>query len=328
MRVLLVKMSSLGDVVHTLAAVTDALRARPDLSIDWVAEESYQSIPGWHPGVRRVIPVALRRWRRSPWPMIRDQQWFKFRTELRRDVYDLVLDAQGLIKSGWIARQARGTVAGRSRQSAREPLAAAFYQQKHEIDLSLPEVEQLRQLFARALDYPVPGTPADFGIDPKRIPSANRTPGYVVLAHGAAWKSKLWPVESWVSLARTLAGEGLKVLLPWGGDEERARAEHIAASCAGEVLPRLDIPQIAGVLAQADLVVGLDTGITHIAIALGRPTITLYGPSVPVYAQVAGNRVIHLASTEAKTVDTRRENTVRLVEVLRAVARIRGAKRP
>src|SRR3954471_13967682 len=119
MRVLLVKMSSLGDVVHTLVPITDAIRQNPALEFDWVVEETYAAIPRWHPAVRRVIPVALRRWRRSPWSMIRDNEWFRFRSDLRKEQYDLVLDAQGLMKSGWIGTQARGPLVGRSRSSAR-----------------------------------------------------------------------------------------------------------------------------------------------------------------------------------------------------------------
>src|SRR5689334_6509100 len=107
-RVLLIKMSSLGDVVHTLVPITDARSNVPELQFDWVIEEAYQSIPAWHPAVRRTIPVALRRWRRSPWAMIRDNEWFRFRADLRKDQYDLVLDAQGLLKSAWVGTQARG----------------------------------------------------------------------------------------------------------------------------------------------------------------------------------------------------------------------------
>jgi heptosyltransferase I len=324
MRLLLVKMSSLGDVVHTLVPVTDAIRARPDLTIDWVVEEAYSAIPAWHPSVNRIIPVALRRWRKSPWTMIRDNEWFQFRGELRREEYDLVLDAQGLMKSGWIGLQARGPVVGRNRNSAREPLAAAFYKNSHEIDLVLPEVEQLRQLFARALDYPEPNEPAQFGIDHTRIPSSDDRDDYAILAHGAAWESKLWPVASWMALGRELAKRHLRPLLPWGNEREKNRAQDIAAACGGEVLPRLEIPALASTLRDAKIVVGLDTGITHISIALGTPTVTLYGPTVPVYDKVAGDQVIHLTSTGAVLVDTNRTNTVSLSAVLEAVAKFLG----
>jgi heptosyltransferase-1 len=322
MRVLLVKMSSLGDVVHTLAPVTDAVSANPALQFDWVVEETYQAIPRWHPGVRRVIPVALRRWRRSPWSMLRDNEWFRFRADLRKDKYDLVLDAQGLMKSGWIGTQARGPLVGRSRNSAREPLAAAFYGRRYEVDLNRPEVEQIRQLFALALGYPQPNTPADFRIDRSRISPATTRVQTAILVHGAGWRNKLWPVEHWRALGKYLAGRGLKILLPWGNDEEKCRAEQIADHSRGEVLPKLGISELATVLTHAQLVVGLDTGLTHIAIALGSPTITLYGPSVPVYDRVASGNVVHLSSAESREVDTSRPNTVPLSAVLDAAERL------
>ncbi len=319
MRVLLVKMSSLGDVVHTLAAITDAAQEKPGVTFDWVIEEAYADIASWHPAVRRIIPIALRRWRRSLWEMIRENEWFRFRGELRRDEYDLVLDAQGLMKSGWIGLQGRGPLAGRSRSTAREPLAAAFYKKSYEIDLALPELEQLRQLFALALDYAPPTAPASFGIDRQRItPKTVRDPA-VVFAHGAAWRTKLWPVEHWQKLGRYVAARGLTPRLPWGNAEEKTRAESIAAACGGEVLPKLGIPELARVLAESRFVVGLDTGLTHISIALGTPTVTLYGPSVPVYREVAGGKLVNLASSTAKTVDTDRPNTVALEPVIRAL---------
>jgi heptosyltransferase-1 len=321
MELLLVKMSSLGDVVHALPAVTDAARAIPGLAIDWVVEEAYEAIPGWHPAVRRTIPVALRRWRKSPWAMLKENEWFRFRSRLKKRQYDLVLDAQGLMKSGWISLQARGPVAGRSRGSAREPLASAFYNRTHEIDLSLTEVEQVRQLFALALNYPRPLIPADFGIDSSRLSPSSVTGRYAVLAHGAAWQSKLWPVESWISLGKHLAAKGLKPVLPWGSEEEHCRAERIADACRGQVLPKLNLSELARVLAAAELVTGLDTGLTHVAIALGTPAITLYGPSVPVYDAVRNGRVIHLASSNSKEVDTGRQNSVPLEAVLEAVER-------
>lgn len=322
MRVLLVKMSSLGDVVHTLAPITDAQRLNPGLEFDWVVEEAYESIPRWHPAVRRVIPVALRRWRRSPWAMIRDNEWFRFRADLRKDLYDLVLDAQGLMKSGWIGTQARGPLAGRSRASAREPLAAAFYSRRYEINLDLPEVEQIRQLFARALGYEQPNTPADFGIDRTFIDVSPYAGESVVLVHGAAWRNKLWPVENWKVMGKHFARKGLKVLLPWGNDEEKCRAEQIASHCGGEVLAKLAVPELASLLAHTRVVVGLDTGLTHISIALGTPTLTLYGPSVPVYDRVSSGKVMHLTSSDSRVVDTTRPNSVPIETVLDAVDRL------
>jgi heptosyltransferase-1 len=233
----------------------------------------------------------------------------------------LILDAQGLIKSGFVARQARGPIAGRSAKSAREGTAALFYHRLHHIDLSLTEVEQLRQLFALALGYKRPEAPAGFGIDPDRLPARAGSGGHALLLHGAAWPAKLWAEENWIAVARAIAARGLKAQLPWGSPEEYRRAERIAqaAGLGVEVLPKLGINELAAALRGARFAVGLDTGLTHIAIALGSPTVTLYGPSVPVYEEVAGGRLANLVSSPSRDVDTARPNTVPLGQVLNAI---------
>jgi heptosyltransferase I len=321
MRVLLIKMSSLGDVVHALTGVTDAARALPGIQFDWVVEEAYADIPGWHPAVRRVISCAIRRWRKSPVSTLRNGVWSRFQQELRQEEYDLVLDAQGLIKSGFVARQARGPIVGRNAKSAREATAAFFYHRLHDIDLRLTEVEQLRQLIALALSYAQPPDAADFGISKDRLPASNASNDLVPLFHGAAWKAKLWPEENWVALAKFVRTKQLKPVLPWGSPEEYQRANRIAAATGTEVLPKLSIAEMAATLRHARFAVGLDTGLTHVGIALGTKTVTLYGPSVPVYEAVSGTELVNLRSSNATTVDTRRPNTVPLRQVLDAVSR-------
>lgn len=319
MQLLLVKTSSLGDIIHALAPLTDAARAIPGLRCDWLVEEAYAAIPAWHPAVRRVIPCAVRRWRKSLGQVRASGEWGRFRAGLREVDYDLVLDAQGLLKSAFLARQARGPLAGRSFRSAREGLASLAYDTRIPVDLRLTEVEQLRQLFANALGYAQPASPAAFGVDRARFAPPVGAP-YAVFLHGAAWPSKLWPEEHWQALAREVRGAGLRVLVPFGGAEEQARAERIAASTGAEVLPRLDIPGLAECIAGARFVVGLDTGLTHLAVALGVRTLTLYGPSVPVFDRVEGGELVNLCSTKSKVVDTSRPNTVAFEPVRQAVS--------
>ena len=110
MRVLVVKMSSLGDVIHTLPALTDAAAAIPGITFDWVVEEGFAEIPAWHPAVDTVIPIALRRWRKHPWRDFRGPQWRACRQALRRQHYDAVIDAQGLLKSVFVARLVKAHV--------------------------------------------------------------------------------------------------------------------------------------------------------------------------------------------------------------------------
>jgi heptosyltransferase I len=318
MRVLLIKMSSLGDVVHALAPVTDAARAKPGITFDWVVEEAYQDIPKWHSSVSRVIVAPLRRWRKSPIKTIRSGEWNAFRTELRREKYDLVLDAQGLLKSAFVGRQAPAPLVGRSMRTAREPAAALFYKRRIPIDLQRTEVEQIRELFAKALDYPSPNAPADFGIE--RTQFAISVPQrYALLLHGAAWETKLWPEDRWIAVGKNIKAAGLNVLLPWGSDHERERAERIASTIGGTVLPKIPIAELARTIANAEFVVGLDTGLTHIAVAFGVPTLTIYGPSIPVYESVARGELINLCSTDSKIVDTSRPTTVLADAVITAL---------
>lgn len=318
MRVLLIKMSSLGDVVHALAPVTDAVKAVPGISFDWVVEEAYAEIPKWHPAVSKVILAPLRRWRKSPVQTIRSGEWRMFREELRAERYDLVLDAQGLLKSAFVARRTGFPITGRSRKSIREPAASMFYARKLDVDLRLSEVEQLRQLFAAAIGYEQPTTPADFGIDRENF-RVNAGEPYVVLLHGAAWESKLWPEERWIVLGKEIGREGLRVVLPWASDAERDRAKRIADAVGGTVWPKASIPELARTVAGADFVVGLDTGLTHIAVAFGVPTVTIYGPSVPVYDQIARGSLVNVCSSDSKIVDTNRPNTVAAERVIEAV---------
>lgn len=319
MRLLVVKTSSLGDVIHGLCPLTDAARALPGLSCDWLVEEAYAEIPAWHPAVRRAIPCALRRWRRAPLAAVASGEWRRFREALRQERYDLVIDAQGLVKSALLARQARGPVAGRSFGSSREGWAALFYGRRYAVDPGRSQVGRMRELFARALGYAPPAGLPEFGLDASRFGPPPPAP-YVVFVHGASWPEKLWPEDRWQALGRALRTRGYAVKLPSGTDAERAAANRIAAAFGGEVLAPGSLTQLAGVLAGARFVVGLDTGVTHLAAALGVRSVSLHGPSVPVIEGVASGALVNLCSAPgAAAIDRRRPNDVRLQAVVDAI---------
>ena len=205
MKALLVKTSSIGDLLHTLPAVTDAQRARPDLRFDWVVEEGLRAVPGWHPAVERVITVAYRKWRFRPLKGLFGGPLAAFRQELRRETYDRVIDAQGLYKSAVITRLTLGERHGLDLASCREKLAPLAYQRRHAVPRRQHAVQRLRALFALALDYPLPATPPDYGIDRARLPPPPLPGRYLAFLHGTAWTSKLWPESHWRGLA-ALAG--------------------------------------------------------------------------------------------------------------------------
>jgi len=299
--VLLVKTSSLGDVVHNLPVASD-IRARfPQARIDWVVEEGFADIPRLHPAVSKVIPVAVRRWRRNPFSAATWREWRSFRAAVRAERYDLVLDTQGLIKSALLARQARGKHAGHAAESAREPLAARFYDATFAIPKNLHAVERNRWLAAAALGYE-PNLPLDYGIAaaPLAAPWLPAEP-YCVLLTASSRADKLWPEADWLQLAAALNARGLACVLPGGSEEERARATRLADGMARAVAaPPLRIAELAQLMAGARLVVGVDTGLSHIAAALGRLTFCLFAGSHPDLTGVhAGETAINLGGAGA-----------------------------
>jgi heptosyltransferase-1 len=280
MKVLIIKMSSLGDVLHTLPALTDAGKAIPGIQFDWVVEESFAQLPAWHPLVNKVIPLAFRRLRKTPLKSLLSKEWKNFKKNLQTEKYDLVIDAQGLIKSALITRMAKGKKAGLDKNSAWEPLAALAYQKKCAVEPKQHAVTRVRQLFAQALGYELADTEADYGIERAGFIKEGVAEKTVLFLHGTTWDTKLWPETYWIALAELFVKAGWKIQLPWGNAEEQARAERIAAgNSAVTVLPRLSLNEVTEVLASAQAVVAVDTGLCHIAAALGVPTVSLYGPT-------------------------------------------------
>lgn len=274
--ILLIKTSSLGDVVHNLPVVSD-IRARfPQARVDWVVEEAYVGIVGMHPGVHRAIPVALRRWRGNVLKPAHWREFGQFRRALAAVRYDCVIDTQGLIKSALLARAAAGRRHGYAQASAREPLAARFYDVTHAVPRDLHAVARNRRLAALALGYEVPAE-LTYGIA-LSAPDAPVLPTpYCVMLHATSRADKLWPESSWVQLGTELARRGLTTVLPWGSAAERARSERIARSLPLAVVPPAqDVSAIARLLAGARAVVGVDTGLSHLAAALDRPVVALY----------------------------------------------------
>ncbi|SET90923.1 lipopolysaccharide heptosyltransferase I [Pseudomonas graminis] len=297
MRVLLIKTSSLGDVIHTLPALTDAMNALPGIQFDWVVEEGFAEIPTWHPAVANVIPVAIRRWRKNLWQTVKNGEWRRFKQRLRDTRYDLVIDAQGLLKSAWLTRYVKAPVAGLDKTSAREPMAARFYDRPYAVARGQHAVERLRQLFAQALGYQVPAGLGDYGLDRSRLLTATNDAPFVLFLHGTTWDTKHWPELYWRQLAERMIGQGLEVRLPWGNPAEKARAERIAVGLDNAVvLPKLNLAGVARVLASAQGCVAVDTGLGHLAAALDVPTLSLFGPTNPGLTGAYGRSQVHLAA--------------------------------
>jgi heptosyltransferase-1 len=315
MHVLIVKTSSLGDLVHALPAITDAHRALPDMRFDWVSEKAFAEIPAWHPAVERVIVCEMRRWRKSLWLTWRNGEWQAFRAALRETPYDLVLDAQGLFKSAFLAAQACGPLAGHARENA----AGLFYDRSIAIPRDDHAIDRQRNLFAQALGYARPTTAPDFGLDASSFARPDLPPRYVVFLHATTWPTKCWPESHWQELGSWFTRQNYTVALPWGSEAERVVAQRIAEGFGGVVLPRMNLTAIAGVLAHAKVVVGVDTGLAHLAAAVKTPSLTLYGPTLPGLTGTVGPHQFHLCSTDAVTVDRNRQNDILPLRVIEAL---------
>ncbi len=285
-RILIVRTSSLGDLVHMLPAISDIARHVPDAQIDWIVEESFAEVPSWHPAVHEVLPIAHRRWRKSWWAPQTRKERAALRRELGSRRYDIVLDMQALMKSVWIVRQTHGERHGLDLRSAREPLASLFYDVRHTVEFWQPAVTRQRTLAASVFGYQYEGEP-DFGL--QRFTADATIEPCAVIMPSASRDDKLWPAESWHTVFDRLSAHGLNLQLLAGNEREAERARQLIAGRAGaEVLPRMSLEQVARVLAAARIMVGLDSGLTHLSAGLGRPTIGIYKASTPVRTPLQG----------------------------------------
>lgn len=285
-KVLLVKTSSLGDVLHNLPVVDDILRHRENAVIDWVVEEGFSALPALHPSVRQVIPVAIRRWRKAWWHSRHEIR--AVLAQLQATTYDLVLDTQGLIKSALIARCAESRqICGLDYHSAREGLASRFYTRRFAIPRARHAVDRNRCLAAAALGYEL-DKEVSFGIRaPLRKPEWLPDQPFVSLLHATSRDDKLWPEPHWIALGKELHTAGLRCVLPWGNTTEQTRALRLAASIPDSIVPeKLSLNEVASLLAQSRAAIGVDTGLSHFSAALGTPTIGIYVATDPTLTGV------------------------------------------
>ncbi|MBK5914896.1 lipopolysaccharide heptosyltransferase I [Rhodocyclus purpureus] len=342
MRILLIKTSSLGDVIHNLPVLSDLARAFPDATVDWCVEEAFADIPRLHPGLHAVIPVALRRWRKG---LGRAQTWREmrdFRDRIGASDYDFVLDTQGLVKSALIAGRARGIRLGYAADSAREPLAARFYDRTFSVPRNLHAVTRNRLLAAAAFGLPadfVTKTPLAYGIVPPplvppfALPWLAGSPRHAVLLSATSRDDKLWAEENWIELGRELAAQGITPVFPGGSPRERERAARLAAAVPGSIAaPPVSLREAAALIGNAAICVGVDTGLVHLAAALGTPTLAIYTATQPALTGALGGEVSAAAGSPCGFVRNLggkdRPPTVAEVLALAAVALDDGERLP
>ena len=294
MRCLIIKTSSLGDVVHMLPALTEAKKQVPGIIFDWVVEKPFAEIPSWHPSVDKILVIESRKWRTNLIKYCREI--YRFRQNLRKIKYDYIIDAQGLLKSAWIAKLGKGVSYGFDKRSAKEPLSSIFYQHKIIVEKSQHAIYRLQLLLAKIFNYSPNISVIDYGIryQWKREQCKNQ----VVFVHGTTWASKHWPLKHWQQLAHYFSEQNCKVLLPWGNKNEKISAKEIGHNCQNvTVLPKkISLLALVEIFIQSKAVIAVDTGLSHLAAACNVPIVTIYGATSNKLTGTSGNNATHIAS--------------------------------
>lgn len=313
MRILIVRVSSLGDVVHNLPVLADIHRHYPDAVIDWVVEEPYVGLVKQNRYVNEVIPFALRQWRKNIFSASTRKAFREFRNRLQQNAYDYVFDTQGLIKTGIIMGLSRTTANGKkiglahkTDGSGYEPLSRIFHDQSISVEKHIHVVTRGREVVAKALGYTIDPVP-DFGLaTPEDKPEWLPAHPYAVFYHGTSRESKKWPRQNWIEIGHILTGTGLGILLPWGSPEEKEEAISLSSALPGsQVLPRLSITDTVTLTGNAAFIVGVDTGLSHLAAAFDKPTVQIYC-NIPRWRTCAdwSDNIISLGGeTEVPTLD-------------------------
>jgi heptosyltransferase-1 len=283
MRILIIKTTSLGDVVHNLPVIADIIQQQPNAQIDWLVEENFAEIPAMHPNVNNVIKVAIRRWRKSLFSKNTWYEFAKFKHHLQSKQYDVVIDTQGLLKSGLLTYLINSqNKCGYDKNSARESMVCWFYDHKYAISYQQHAVTRNRTLAALSLGYTPPDNPPDYGIKAPINSFHNLTKPYIIALHGTSRDSKLWLTEHWVNLGKQLEEQGISLVLPWASETEHQRALFIANTLQhAVVLPKLNITALAEIISKSEAAIGVDTGLSHLAAGLNKHVVAIYTDTNP-----------------------------------------------
>lgn len=296
-KILIVKTTSMGDIVHALPAASDIARHFPGVRIDWVSEESFAGIARLSSVVSTVHTVAFRRWRKTPLSRATFREIGDVRRRLAAENYDAVIDLQGLIKSAWVARWTKVPAWGYDAASIKEPLASRFYAKTFAVSRQEHAIVRCRKLAALAFGYDYEDAEPVYGIDVKGADDTRN----VLFIPNTSRDEKLWDEANWVRLGESLVGRGFGLKILWGSQAEHARArrlgEALGDSC--RVMPRMGFEAIAHLMANADAVIGLDTGLMHLAVALGRPAIGIYTGTPPELTGLYGKNAVSLGARNA-----------------------------
>lgn len=305
MKILVVRLSSLGDILHLFPAISDLRGHFPEAEIHWLVEPAFAEMVSWHSAVNKVITVPLRSHKKAWWRLPSLLRGLK--QQLKTEKYDFVLDAQGLLKSALLARLAGVDIYGFDKDSARESLATRFYQKMVGVQQGIHIIDKNQQLIQKLFGA-APSKMLDYGLDefrqkqmaenlPTDLPNDVSQP-CLVLLHGTTWNSKYWPESSWLELVSLLTKQGVRCLLPWGNAEEQQRAQRLqlAGGELAQVLPKLPLTELMRVLLHSQGFISVESGIGHLATVLDIPGVMLHGPTSPEYSGILGKSCVHLTS--------------------------------
>lgn len=301
MRVLIIKLTSMGDLMHALPALTDAVKAIPNIEFDWVVDKTFSEVPLWHPAVKNVITTAHRQWKKNIIQSWREGLLSQFNQKLNKYDYDLVIDLQNNMKSATVSWFYKGDVHGFDKGYCRERFAYKAYKHRYAIPENQHAINRIRQILSQALAYPLVDSPPDYGTNFEQydLPELNFVlpEKYLIFIHNASWLSKIWPLTSWQGLINKVVDHGYSVLLPCGNDEEQQRAQEIAAvNEKAHALPRLTLNEIAALTYRADGAMCSDTGLAHLAAVAGTPAQTIYGATDTDLIGTVGRHQHHIVS--------------------------------
>lgn len=306
MKVLIIKISSMGDIIHTLPAVTDATEAIPDITFDWIIEKTFSEIPKWHPSINKIIPIKLRsckyKWHKlSTW-----KEYYQQIKQCNSQKYDLIIDAQGLLKTSLFITNIINNNSlkhGLSYKSATEPMACFFYHKRHYIKKNIHAIERTRQLFASSLKYPLPSGSGQYNIKhifSSQIPQ-HHFPPYLIFFHSTTQLRKHWPEENWYIITKYAIDSGYHIKLPFWNSNEELRVKRLQDHYNQiTILTHPTLHQIAIEILQSEAIISVDTGLSHLAAALNHPNLTLYGPTNPKLIGIYGLNQIILKSKTKK----------------------------
>ena len=303
MKVLIIKLTSMGDLMHALPALTDASNIYPDIQFDWIVDENFSDVPSWHPKVSEIITTNHRTWRKQLLSGSLRRELKELKTKINVGDYDVVIDMQNNLKSAVLSYFIKKEVHGLDKNSAREYPAHWAYAFKHEVPKNLHAVARQRSLLALSLNYKIDDKSINYKVDKSvfRAPDFSLPNKYLVLVHNASWPTKLWPIPHWQKFIELINQEGYTAILPSGSEEEIARAEEIVSSNNKAIaLKKLSLNEVAYVIEHSLGCVCSDTGLAHLSAVLDKPSVTMYSVTDESLIGTRGKNQEHLISYDAR----------------------------